>query len=710
MSSVDAVPKPPDAGAGVLAIANTRIAFANLRSGPDTEYNDIGNIRDNSLIRYYPDSRTANDWLYVDYNGVSGWVSDTIIDFEAAIGDNPATPGTPYDGKVAVWHWKSSVISANTIDEFAQDLKQRAPNVGAVFVKASDGTEWQGAYDSGQLAINGPDDIDRWVSTLQRYDLDFHAWCVPAGTDLERETALINAVCQRPGVKSMILDVEPYTGFWQGGREQVRPYMLAIRREIGGEFHIGLSVDPRSQHFDSIFPQEWYPFVNSLHPQTYWYTFRVRPEVALQNMYDVWRSYGRPIIPVLQADAPLVDQIAAHTLATQRHGAPGLSWWRYGVIAQYGAVNLPVEPRDPSDDDNTGGDNFADEVLITPGGDGFRKGTYTDDDSFQQFDGTWNWPVFYTDTESGQSNVWAEWRTELPQSGRYEIATFVPARHATTERARFKVHGIKGTDTEVVIDINQARNRNRWVSLGIFELEKEQMNAGRVFLNDKTGEEGLSIAFDAIRFRRIISQFPGDDGGDDENGDGIRPGDDIVDGVPVADGYDSPIGTADQRGGSKIWPSGWLDASPFGQLYFVGTPSEAYHTGADLNWGRPYEDKGMPVYSTANGVVTFAGSLRVWGNVIVIRHDPLYTPNGQVLYSRYGHVQEIMVEPGERVERGQQIAEIGDAFGRFVPHLHFDISPTTVLEIRPSDWPGTNRAALLKNYINPRDWIRSNRP
>jgi murein DD-endopeptidase MepM/ murein hydrolase activator NlpD len=73
-------------------------------------------------------------------------------------------------------------------------------------------------------------------------------------------------------------------------------------------------------------------------------------------------------------------------------------------------------------------------------------------------------------------------------------------------------------------------------------------------------------------------------------------------------------------------------------------------------------------------------------------------------------VQDIMVAPGERVERGQQIAEIGDAFGRFVPHLHFDLSPTTVLEIRPSDWPGVNRAALLKNYINPRTWIRNNRP
>jgi murein DD-endopeptidase MepM/ murein hydrolase activator NlpD len=153
-----------------------------------------------------------------------------------------------------------------------------------------------------------------------------------------------------------------------------------------------------------------------------------------------------------------------------------------------------------------------------------------------------------------------------------------------------------------------------------------------------------------------------------------------------------------------------LDASPFGVLYFVGTPSQAYHTGADLNYGTPYEDKGMAVYACASGVVTFASKLSVWGNVIVIRHDPLKTAGGAILYSRYGHVQNMRVNVGDRVKRGQQICEIGDAFGRFVPHLHFDLSPTTRLETHPSDWPGTDYARLIENYIDPLQWIRRNRP
>jgi murein DD-endopeptidase MepM/ murein hydrolase activator NlpD len=447
----------------------------------------------------------------------------------------------------------------------------------------------------------------------------------------------------------------------------------------------------------------------------------VTPEVALKQTYDTWGSYGRPIIPALQGDAPLIDQEAALTLATQRHGARGISWWRYGVIAQFGAVNTPVVITDPSKPINQPTDNFADEVLVVPKGQGFRSGSYTGQPEFSEFQGTWNWPVLYKETEPSTSSVWAEWKTILPESGRYEISVFIPARHATTQKARYKVHGIKGTTTEVVIDINQSVNRNLWVALGIFDLEKTQPNAGKVFLNDVTGESGMEIAFDAVRFRRIVTSAPtGTTSGSTttttppDSGSGgsttSTPRPSVVNGVPVADGYDSPVGTAEQLRGQRLWPEGWLDASPFGRLYFVGTAREAYHTGADLNWGKPYEDKGLPTYACANGVVTFAGRLSVWGNVIIIRHDPLYEPSGQVLYSRYGHVQTVLVKAGDRVKRGQQIAEIGDAFGTLVPHLHFDLSPTTILETRPSDWPGKNQAALLKNYIDPLAWIKRYRP
>lgn len=717
---MNSVPKPANAGAGQVAIANTNAAFANIRSGPGTQYTDIGDLRNNTLAVHFPQTRTPDNWVWIEQYGVGGWVFQGVVRFEPVVASTPVDPAraTPYDGKVALWHWKGESVPETTIDELARNIKSRAPNVGQVWVKTSDGPNWQGRFDSGDMAINGPEDVDRWVQTLQRHGLEFHAWCVPTGADIDKEAEIISAVCRRPGVRSMILDIEPYVGFWRVGRDPIRPFMLKVRQGVDSAFHIGMSVDPRPWHYESIFPGEWFPFVNSIHPQSYWHTFRRPVDEVLQQTYDTWQGYGKPIIVVLQGDAPLDDQRVAHTLATQRHGSRGLSWWRYGVIPQWGAVNTPVQlTTSPAEPPAEPTDNFTDERLIIPGGTGWRSGSYTGKNEFSVFRGTWDWDVYYKDTEMQRSKVWVEWKTDLLESGRYEIAIFIPARHATTTRARYKIHGIKGTTTEVIVEIDQSRHRNQWVPLGIFELVKGAPNAGKVFLNDVTHEEGKTIAFDAVRWRRIVT-MPADPGSGGSQPPAPTPtpptvpsGPDVVNGVYVANGYDSPVGTEAERRGERVWPQGWVDASPFGRLYFIGTPQEAYHTGADLNWGKgPHDDKGLPTWACASGMVVFAGVLAVWGNVIIIKHDPLFTPSGKIYYSRYGHVQNMLVKPGDRVRRGQQVAEIGDAFGRYLPHLHFDLSPTTILETRPTDWPGKNQAALLKNYIDPLAFIRSNRP
>ena len=287
----------------------------------------------------------------------------------------------------------------------------------------------------------------------------------------------------------------------------------------------------------------------------------------------------------------------------------------------------------------------------------------------------------YTTTEVRTSKVWAEWKTELSISGNYQISVYVPSQHATTRKARYKIHGIRGTNTEVIVDLNQSIYNDEWVPLGIFDLVKGQPNAGKVFLNDVTTEGDKEIAFDAIRLRHLVEP-PSTTPPTTDPGTDIP---DIINGVYVADGFDSPVGTAQERAGNQVWPSGWRDASPYARLYFVGTPREAYHTGADLNYGSPYADRGMPVYSPASGVVVYQANLSVWGNVTVIRHDPLKSPTGKVMWTRYGHMQNLQIKVGDRVKRGEMIGEIGDAGGRYVPHLHYDICPTDKVERSPGD-------------------------
>jgi murein DD-endopeptidase MepM/ murein hydrolase activator NlpD len=243
----------------------------------------------------------------------------------------------------------------------------------------------------------------------------------------------------------------------------------------------------------------------------------------------------------------------------------------------------------------------------------------------------------------------------------------------------------------MVVNLDQSRHANQWVTLGVFDLDAATAGAGTVFLNDLTGETGFEIAFDALRWQEVT--IP----------DKPAPG-----GENLADGYDSPVGTETERRSSKVWPGEWIDASPFARLYFVGTPSEAYHTGADLNLPRD-ADAHAPVYASASGVVTFAAQLPVWGNVIIIKHDPL-SSSRMVLYGRYAHVEQMIVKVGDRVRRGQQIAKVGNAFGRYAYHLHFDLSHTTILESQPQHWPAKNLNNLLANYIDPRDFIQNNRP
>src|SRR5437879_6554748 len=137
---------------------------------------------------------------------------------------------TPYDNKIALWYHSGRQVAEQTIDQLAQNIRRYAPAVSQVFVKTNDGSDWMGKYDTSKpsMAITGVDAIKTWIWTLQRYGLEFHAWCVPRGLDLDGESNTITQVCKIPGVRSMILDVEPYKGFYEGASGTIRPLMLKV--------------------------------------------------------------------------------------------------------------------------------------------------------------------------------------------------------------------------------------------------------------------------------------------------------------------------------------------------------------------------------------------------------------------------------------------------------------------------------------------------
>jgi hypothetical protein len=91
---------------------------------------------------------------------------------------------------------------------------------------------------------------------------------------------------------------------------------------------------------------------------------------------------------------------------------------------------------------------------------------------------------------------YAAWKPLLPGPGRYRVEAWIPAEHASSRKAAYKV---KTTDGWVTRVRNQSRRRGSWVSLGIHELGRRPI----VQLADVTGEPvrfGRRLAFDAVRF------------------------------------------------------------------------------------------------------------------------------------------------------------------------------------------------------------------
>ncbi|MDB5796632.1 MAG: LysM peptidoglycan-binding protein [Paucimonas sp.] len=74
---------------------------------------------------------------------------------------------------------------------------------------------------------------------------------------------------------------------------------------------------------------------------------------------------------------------------------------------------------------------------------------------------------------------------------------------------------------------------------------------------------------------------------------------------------------------------------------------------------------GQPVVAAGSGSVLYAGSMRGYGNLVIVKHNAN-------LLSAYAHNKTILVKEGQSVSRGQKIAEMGSSDTDSVK-LHFEI-------------------------------------
>lgn len=113
-------------------------------------------------------------------------------------------------------------------------------------------------------------------------------------------------------------------------------------------------------------------------------------------------------------------------------------------------------------------------------------------------------------------------------------------------------------------------------------------------------------------------------------------------------------------------PAGEIDWTWPAAGKVVGTYAEG-GDGAIASKGIDIAGKvGDPVQAAAAGKVVYAGrGLRGYGNLVIVRHSPVYL-------TAYAHNSRILVKEGQAVTRGQKIAELGDTDAD-QPKLHFEV-------------------------------------
>jgi murein DD-endopeptidase MepM/ murein hydrolase activator NlpD len=105
---------------------------------------------------------------------------------------------------------------------------------------------------------------------------------------------------------------------------------------------------------------------------------------------------------------------------------------------------------------------------------------------------------------------------------------------------------------------------------------------------------------------------------------------------------------------------GWT-TSKFGYRKSPFTGRREFHKGYDIS-----TKKGSPILATADGVVTFVGRKGLLGNTIIINH-------GHGMVTRFAHCDKFLKKRGEKVERWEQIATVGNTGRSTGPHVHYQV-------------------------------------
>lgn len=244
---------------------------------------------------------------------------------------------TVFDNHKALWMWEFRVQAEKTLPEACATAKNLA-GAELLLVKAMDGTAWMALFDPPPADSSS----SGGYGSLAQFQADAAAaagqgvtvipWVVPHGQNPPAEAAIH---AQLGPV--LMVDVEPYPGFWTAPAGNLPAYLQALRQNGVRELHI--TIDPRPSALAALDgPGTFTGYVDGVHPQAYWTDFAIAP-LSVLPMLQALQSHPTPdhrpptpaVYPVLPGDGNAQD-LADVWQAAQAIGCPGVSVWRLGSM------------------------------------------------------------------------------------------------------------------------------------------------------------------------------------------------------------------------------------------------------------------------------------------------------------------------------------------------------------------------------------------
>ncbi|HYH54244.1 MAG TPA: peptidoglycan-binding domain-containing protein [Solirubrobacterales bacterium] len=212
------------------------------------------------------------------------------------------------------WIWYVDRSEGGNIGAIISRAKRN--DVGTVYVKSGDGSNYWGQFDRGL------------VRALHRAGLSVCAWHFVYG-DAPLAEARISAMAVQRGADCFAIDAE---ADYEGKYAAADRYVRALRARVGDAYPLSLATFPYIDYHPSFPYSVFFGPGGATYnqPQMYWKTIETTVREVYEHTYHYNRIYGHPIYPIGQTyEAPGTAAIKQFRRFAASHGGLAPSWWSW---------------------------------------------------------------------------------------------------------------------------------------------------------------------------------------------------------------------------------------------------------------------------------------------------------------------------------------------------------------------------------------------